>query len=271
VFGITMRRKDEHMPSGAIAGLADGQHVVAIPYGDLMALATAVPLEEFAPERVQVLVKDASWLEHLVREHQRVVEELHNQNTTAPVQFCSVFANEDDLRASLAKDSTSLLRILRELEECDEFEVLLSIEQTLLQEHLRSSVPGIMALVEARKNAPAGRAYLLERRMSGLLERSLGEVVEDLAAEAFHELRMHATAGQTLPLAHVPAHDNGAIMRPCLRAAYLVKHAQRLDFMASLERVATLRPELRTEYRGPLPPYDFIDVAGGAELAGALG
>jgi hypothetical protein len=256
LYGIAKHGDAESGLAQATVGVDGSALVSIIVHDELAALVSAVPLAEFAAERVRSLAQDDAWLGRIVREHERVVDALQKSFTIVPARLFSVYASDDDIRASLAESQASILRTLAVLAGCDEFEIRLTFDRAALGERLKRTVPEIAKLVETRAAASVGRAYLVERQIASLLKRTIESTIEDVGEQAFAELRSRAVAERDLSPKRVTEGDTTLAV---LRRAFLVRRAQRAEFLDAVERVGVLHEEIRVEYGGPWPPYNFVD------------
>lgn len=256
LYGIAKQSEAESSLPRVTAGVDGAALVSTIVHGELAAIVSAVPLAEFAAERVRALAQDSEWLGRVAREHERVVDALQKSLTIVPARLFSVYANDDDIRASLEESQPSILRTLQAVAGCDEFEVRLTFDRAALRKDLSDSLPEIARLTEARAAATPGRAYLLERQIAALLKRKVEEAIDGAAEQSFDELRSRASADTDLSTIQL-ADQNAALA--ALRRVFLVKRARRDEFLEGVERIGALHPEIRVEYSGPWPPYNFVD------------
>jgi hypothetical protein len=257
LYGVATRSEAETRlpPTAGVGGAAP---VAAIGDGALAAFVSAVPLAEFAADRVRSLAQDDAWLGRIAGEHERVVATLQRRLTIVPARLFSVYASEEDIVRSLAESESTILRTLQQLESCDEFEVRLTFDRDLLRKSLSVSIPEIAQLLEKRTGSSAGRAYLVDRQIASLLKRHVEDTITSWSDAAFAELRLHAIAGGDLTPLRLVAGESARVV---LRRTFLIRRAKQDDFLEAVERAGELRPEIKVEYGGPWPPYNFADPA----------
>ncbi len=256
LYGIAKKSDAESWLPRATVGVDGAALVATIGCGELAALVSVVPLAEFGAERVRSLAQDDVWLGRIAREHQRVVDGLQRRLTIVPARLFCVYACEDDIRASLEEGQPCFLRILERLAGCDEFEVRFTFDRALLRRDLSNSLPEIAQLVEARAAATPGRAYLLDRQIAALLQRDVDAAIDGIVGRAFAELRSRAIADRDLAPMRL---TDGNSTPTVLRRVFLVKRAQRGEFLQVVERVGLQPTGTRVECSGPWPPYNFVD------------
>ncbi len=256
LYGIAKRSEAADGLPSTTTGVDGAALVAIVEEGELAAFVSAVPLAEFAADRVRSLAQDDAWLGRIAREHERVVDALQRRVTIVPARLFSVYASDDDIRASLAQAQSSILETLERVAGGDEYEIRFTFDRASLGRTLSGSLPEIAKLMETRAAASAGRAYLLDRQIATLLKRAVDEAIDDAAAEAFAHLRAFALAESDLA-AMRPAERESPLA--VLRRAFLVRRSQLPEFLEALERTGRLHPEIRVGYSGPWPPYNFLD------------
>ncbi len=240
-----------------IPGIGSSHPVVAVGREELVAFVSAVPLAEFAAENLETLARDSGWLEKLARDHERVIDALHQRCTTAPARFCSIVPSEDTVFESLAQSREPLLSTLRRLDGCDEFEIRLVADRARFEDGAARATPRIAKLRAVRAACSPRRAPLLDHQISALLERSIDELIEQIATWSFADLKAASADAQVLSLATVGAENADRFL--LLRAAFLVERKRQGELFAALQRLRGLHDDVEVEYAGPRPPYDFVE------------
>jgi len=240
-----------------IPGIDSSHPVVTVGCEELVAFVSAVPLAQFSAEKLEALARDSGWLEKLTREHERIIEALHQRCTTAPARFCSIVPSEDAVFESLAQSREPLLSTLRRLEGRDEFEVRLVAERARIVAWADRTTPRLGRLRAARASRSPRRASLLDQKISALLERSIDELIEQVATWSFADLKAASADAQVLSLATVGTENADRVS--LLRAAFLVERKGQGEFFEALQRLRGLHADIEVEYAGPRPPYDFVE------------
>jgi hypothetical protein len=251
------------LPAGAAFGdPRPGVHPLGAPLpienGDLCALVSQVPLDEFGEQALRRNLNDLEWVERVARAHERVVEQVLRASTTVvPLRLCTIFQDEDGVRRMLERERTTLNDALQRLDGCQEWGVKVLVDRDALQ--AAAAARSRQEEQPDDETAPAsGTAYLHRRR----LERDVRDEAAQLAAEIADDIHSclrdstsAATAGQSQNRA-LSGHEGEML----LNGAYLV-HAGQLgefhDLITQLEnRYRALR--VRLVVTGPWPPYNFL-------------
>jgi Gas vesicle synthesis protein GvpL/GvpF len=231
------------VPAGVEAPAAravDASHeVVAIETGGIAGVASQVSLDEFDERALPERLGDAEWLERKIRAHEQVLEAVLARTVVVPCRFCTVYRDEDDLKAFLAAHATTLTEALDRLAGRVELGV----------KAFAAPQPGS----EARQ-AESGRAYLEARRDDQRRREELAASRSRLAAELNAQLLSAAEDGVALDLQSREA--SGRDEEMLFNGAYLV--SDRGPFEQALGSFSREHGELQLELTGPWPPYNFV-------------
>ncbi|HLA82383.1 MAG TPA: GvpL/GvpF family gas vesicle protein, partial [Thermoleophilia bacterium] len=145
--------------------LDDCASVELLPHGDIAAVVTRVPLALFEADSLRAHLKDAAWLESMVRWHQRVVEAFHRERGVLPAKFGCVYAKSADLSDALARAHDALIVQLERLVGCDEWGVRLYADRPTAERRLTTEDPRVRQLQQELVGARPGRAYFLQRKL----------------------------------------------------------------------------------------------------------
>jgi gas vesicle protein GvpL/GvpF len=197
----------------------DGEPLVAIPCGDVVAIAS---------ERTEPV--DSTPAEEALWEHERVVEALLESGSVLPVRFGVRFADREELRAEVEPRSAQFATALAQVRG----RVELSVRLLALGADNPPSAP---------EGAGPGARYLLGR----LEERREAARKLDAVRSRLGPLAV-AERSQLQPRPGTPASAAFLVDRPAL------EHFQReaCELGRDLEDVALV-------CTGPWPPYNFVD------------
>jgi hypothetical protein len=231
------------------AGIAGGV-VQPVTAGDLVALASEVPSREFGAEPLRENLNDLTWLEHVAREHEAVLEQVIDQATIVPLRLCTIFDDADGVIRMLEREREALTRALQRLEGRQEWGVKLLVDGDRLA--------ATAAPAGDQAQGDGGAAYLARRRH----EREAREAARALAVQIVDDvdgaLRVHAVDAVRLPSQNreLSGHTGDMV----LNAAYLVDVESVGDLRGCVEELQHRHAELgaRLQLTGPWPPYNFV-------------
>ena len=246
----------ERPPLEGQAGVDGGAGIALLAHGDVTAVVSGVPLDEFGADALRKNLEDMAWLERTARAHQAVLDRVLDHTTAiVPMRLCTIFDDEQGVREMLAREREVLLASLERVRDHSEWSVKLLVDPAAVDAAVRAR--GAAAAPQPGE-AGAGHAYLARKRA----ERSLRERSRDLvesAAEGIHSrLGEEAVAATLLPPQRRELSGRSGEM--VLNGAYLV-HRSRVDaFRAAVEELRNAHGELGLEVdlSGPWAPYNFV-------------
>jgi hypothetical protein len=239
-----------------------------VRHGDLQAIVSHVPLDEFGQAGLDDCATDPNWVEEKVRAHDRVIKQaMAGGRAVIPCRFCTVLRGTDDVRRLLNVHGNGIRATLAELGRKQEWGVKVYARQPA--EVAREVAESLVGAAEAgpASGHRVGTAYLQRRRHEDALRAEVERAARSRAAACHEELAALADEAVVLP-----RRSNGARRaadEPVMNGAYLVPEARVEPFHAAVaelqERNAPLG--LAFEVTGPWPPYNFVrlDLSLGAE------
>ena len=267
LYGITLRGDadqpspqdgcdDRREPELAAAPWIDAfDSLRRLACGDLEAIVRPVSRAEFQPDALQSRLRDAAWLEAMVRSHNQVIASIHQQQAILPAKFGSVYARVEDLSAALEEAHDSLVAQLRYVEGCDEWGIHLYADRPVVQRHVAAENSTMQRLQQEIAAARPGRAYFLQRKLADELAAATEQRLDDLARMAYDHLVRWSVAGRVNP----PVPPSGEVSDEIgiLRADFLVRREDQDTFLTEVRTFVEAQEGLRCEYSGPWPPYSF--------------
>ena len=245
VYGVV---PPETPPDVVSAPGVAGADVRVVAEGALGALVSDVPLAEFDGAALEANLRDPVWLEAGARAHDAVLASALRAVPVVPFRFGTIFLDEDQLRAKLARDA----RLGDALE--------------LVRGHVELGVKGFLRRADApaadqrpETDVPAGRRYLEQKQEARRAAEAEASAIAG-AAEATHaRLAEAADDARANPL---QAPEVSGREEPMfLNGAYLVAVERERAFrstLASLE--AELEWPVAFELTGPWPAYNFVEL-----------
>jgi gas vesicle protein GvpL/GvpF len=266
LWAYCVLRAGEPLPAD-VRGIAGAGPLERVEAGDLAAIVSRVPLDEFGAEPLRENLNDLAWLERVARAHEAVLDRALGQSTIVPLRLCTIYESERSVREMLQREHDSLAQALETLAGRQEWGVKLIADPQRLVEAARSRSAEAAELEDELGERTGGGAYMLRRR----LERHVREAVDSLGAELAEQVhaQLHDWAGDAVVLPPQNPELSGHEGQMLLNGAYLVD-AERVDGLREL--VAELEERhralgARIELTGPWPPYNFLPGGDTAALA----
>ncbi len=254
VYGIVDRTDLAGLPAD---GVAAGYPVTLLPYRDLAAVISEVPLDEWGQEALEAHLADLAWLEARVRTHQAVLDAVLPLATLAPMKFATIYLSQDGVAEFLATHYDEFVALLGHLRGRQEWGLKLYCDDAALAAHIAEISPEVSRLRAEIASKPKGAAYLLARKLQETSDRE-GERVELEVADRTHTALAERSVAATLnPLQGTEI--TGRTERMLLNAAYLVDVAALDAFQAALAEIAAEYGGrgFQFELSGPWPAYNF--------------
>ena len=259
LYGVTLRGVVDEPELAAGSWVDAAESVRRLVCRDLVAIVRPVSRAEFHPDALQLRLRDAAWLETMVRSHNQVIASIHQEQAILPAKFGSVYARVEDLSAALEEAHDALVVQLRSLEGCDEWGIRVYADRPAIRRHVAAEHPAMQQLQQQIAAARPGRAYFLQRKLADELAAATEQVLAGLARAAYDHLLPWAVAGQVNPPVATSGDVTGEI--EILRADFLVRREGQEPFVAAVGTFVEGQEGLRCEYSGPWPPYSFAMLA----------
>lgn len=248
VYGITAAATDATIEGARIEGL-DGAAVHALAEGRFVAAVSAVSESDYGAEALNERIRDLEWLTPRASAHQAVnARLLELTGTVLPLAFATLYRDEARVREMLREDVAERRARLEALAGRAEWVVTVTREgeTALAADELR-------ALDEEIARATPGKAFLLERRRTGVASAASERADADAARRALDVLTEVSERAYREPVAH------GGADLVALRVSLLAPRAGSDEVEAAIAR---LRDELagagyRVRSTGPWPAYRF--------------
>ncbi|MEV3988113.1 GvpL/GvpF family gas vesicle protein [Streptomyces sp. NPDC049837] len=245
VYAVT-RPFDGVLPEGA-RGI-DGEPPRLLRHGDLVAVTSGVPAEEFDEAPLRARLEDLDWLAGTARAHDAVISALSTVTCPLPLRLATVCRDDSGVRRLLEEGHDRFVRALKRLDGRVEWGVKVYAEPGAAAESEEAAAPGREA---------SGRDYLRRRLHARRSREGDWQRADALCRRLHAELSRYAEAGTV----HRPqdARLSGAAGVNVLNAAYLVDRARSQRFVELVDGAS--EPGVRVELTGPWAPYSFAGIA----------
>jgi hypothetical protein len=247
---------ERDLPAG-LAGVTAAEPPKLIGGGSVAAVASRVPLSEFGEAPLRRNLTDIRWLERTVRAHEAVLESLLPDGALVPMRVCTIYRDEDQVRAVLDARGALFEHVLEGLAGKAEWGMKIVADRAQLAEHVRAHSDAARALEADAAGKPAGGAYLARKKIAALVRDESDRQLDALVRDAHARVAARSEGTVILPAQNRELAGYSGDM--VFNGAYLVddEHA---------EAVALIVDRLRSEYgplglafdlTGPWPAYNF--------------
>ncbi|GAA2030624.1 GvpL/GvpF family gas vesicle protein [Terrabacter terrae] len=234
------------LPEGALSqvrGIHDSL-VELVPYQDIVAVVSTVPMDSFGEEALRRHLEDLAWLESTVRAHDAVIQAVAARAPTAPLRFATVCFDDDAVRARLEERYVPLTRALDRVQGCGEWSV-----------KVLAPAPAPALGAAARPAGLTGAEYLRLRKEQSQRRTDADEQAAATALVIHEDLVARSRASRRLPAQDPRLSGHSGTM--LLNAAYLVPDDDADAFEAAISGLRSDHGDVVVDGRGPWPPYSF--------------
>lgn len=254
LYCIFYRRED--IPT-ICKGIDGKNEVFSIPYRDINALVSQIPLDEYSEEHLERNLTDIRWVAPRVKIHERIIEHIMDFSPVIPVKFCTIFGSKDSIQEILEKHYDSLKSLLDYLVAKEEWGIKVYVEPDVLSSAVAGLNPEIKKLNERITTASPGEAFFLRKKRDSLLREETDRVLDELADEIYERLLSLSVQGSRGKL--FDKKITGKNDETILNAALLLKKEDIEGVKAEINKIASRYEEkgIYFELSGPWPPYNF--------------
>jgi hypothetical protein len=242
----------------ALEGIEPTFPVYLLPYQEVCAAVSLVPLSEFGEAPLKERLEDLAWVEARVRRHQATLEALMAWRTLVPLRFCTIYTSEDRVRETLAQEHASLAATLSRLTGKQEWGVKLFLTKRTLEQKVSEVSPAVQQLTADLAKRPSGAAYFAKKKLEEVVASEVERLGDEYAQRSHDSLAQLAVAARINPLQRqeVTGRDEAML----LNAAYLVAEERWETFRSQLAALSEENRALGFSYdlTGPWPPYNFV-------------
>jgi hypothetical protein len=237
-----------------LAGVDPSFEVGSLTEGDLSAVVSRVPLQEFGVEGLKRNLEDLDWLERTARAHEAVLARVLVGEAVVPLRLFTIFVHEAGVHDALRREREPLLTALRRVRGHMEWSVKLLADPRTLEAASRES-SSALAGADAQG---AGHAYFARKKLERVGRDDARATIKRAAEETHARLRDQALDATTLP--PQDRRLSGRSGEMVLNGAYLIERSRAARFAALTEELDARHHEigLRLELTGPFAPYNFV-------------
>ena len=160
----------------------DGAFDVATAAG-ISALYSPVDADRFSQEEIDRHAKDLEWLGAIGYRHQAVVSALARKTTIVPLRAFTLFKSKESLEEFLRSDADSLKNAISRLRGKEEWTLRIELEPEAWSNALITRVDSLRAIAEEVAKAPAGKGYLLQKKLDEEKKKAARTAEETVVAE----------------------------------------------------------------------------------------
>jgi len=226
--------------------------------GDFYVIVKNIPETDFSEENLRRNFSDKLWVKTNVQDHIAILKKIMEHHEVLPFKFGTVFNDEADLKTYIASHSTTLSRNFYALAGREEWRIQVFCNRKALRRHIDELSDLAAAMEKEIMASSPGKAHLLIRNKTGLIESEMDRICKNYSQEyldEFNRLSDLYSLNNLLPKEYTEREDN-----MILNANFLVHKNKHNMFQETLEtsRKKGVNFGFFLEISGPDPPLSFI-------------
>jgi hypothetical protein len=256
VYGIIPLEEYREGIIHSFAGI-DQQPVNAVLYKAFAAITTPVNPQKFSQSNIDVHSKDLEWLQENAIHHHATIEELNRQFTILPMSFCTIFQNEAKLVSLLEDKYEQIYDKIQSLKDKNEWNLKVYCRMEISREFVYNNNPGIVQLKEKLQSMPAGKQFLMKKKLEHQIEEELAKEHGRWQAEIQQCLKPYINDSSLR--SNWGREITGRKDDMIVNCDFLVDHNISDEFLKAIDETENKFGEkgCSFEVTGPWPPYHF--------------
>ncbi|OFY15102.1 MAG: hypothetical protein A2X11_15550 [Bacteroidetes bacterium GWE2_42_24] len=229
-------------------------------FGDFHVVIKYVAESEFSEENLKQNLSDPEWKESNASNHVEVIKMLMNENTVIPFRFGTIFNEVESLKKFITDYSDSLLENFHHIGGREEWGVKVFYDRKLLSNQIDELSEETAALEKQIMASSPGKAFLLKRKKSELVENEMDRICKNYGQNYFDEFKKLSISTYLNNL--LPKEFTGREDTMILNAAFLVNKSNANDFINTVDalRKKDGNSGFFIETKGPEPPFSFVNL-----------
>lgn len=221
------------------------------------AITTPVNPQKFSQSNIDLLSKDLEWLQENAVHHHATIEDLNRQFTILPMSFCTIFQNEAKLVSLLEDKYDQIYDKIQSLKGKKEWNLKVYCRMEISKEFVYNNNPGIMQLKEKLQSMPAGKQFLMKKKLDHQIEEELAKEHGRWQAEIQQCLKPYINDSSLR--SNWGKEITGRKDDMIVNCDFLVDYNLSDEFLKAIEETENKFGEkgCSFEVTGPWPPYHF--------------
>ncbi len=262
IYLYCIREKTENV-SFSTKGIDGKGEVFSLPYRELEAVVSKVPLEEFGSEEVQKKAQeDLKWIKEKAVTHAKIIEEAMRKDdkilSLIPMRFGTIFKEEARLEETLNKNYSKIKEVLERIQGKEEWSVKAYLkDRKKFEDAIKEKNEAIKEKEKEIADLDEGMAFFMEEELKEVTSKEADKELNNIVETLFESLKKHAVGSVKSRI--LEKELTGRREPMVLNAAYLILEEKIEAFKKEVEN---LNQEMQAkgfclEYSGPWPAYNF--------------
>jgi hypothetical protein len=232
----------------------------SIQFDDFHVIVKHVSEQDFSEENFQIHLSDLTWLETNAREHVEVINQIMENHSVIPFKFGTIFQTETGIEKFIADYTDFLKENFFYVGDKEEWSVKIYCNRKLLSGQIDELSEEAAALENQIMESSPGKAYLLKRKKTDLIENEMDRICKKYGQEYFDELKDISESTNLNNL--LPKEFTGREDTMILNGTFLLSKDKVVQFRNTAEKLGK-NDEIfgfLLEISGPWPPFSFVSI-----------
>ena len=270
-------------------GIDNANAIFSIKYGDIEALASYVPLNEYDEPSLERNLQDLKWIAPRAQAHERIIESVMRFCTVIPIKFCTIFTDEFKVSEILKQNFEKFKSLLDYLNDKQEWGIKVYVDGSKISEvdfdefssRLRRDFDELSRVAQSSRFtetfgealgessaeikeldgkvsvASEGAAYFLKKKRDVMLKENAEKILRALTEKIFEKLRSWSVESRRNKL--LGRQSTGRNDDMILNVAILLTRSDVEKVKSQIDKLAAgySSKGFIFELSGPWPPYNF--------------
>jgi len=215
---------------------------------------------EFSEENFKKNLSDIQWVELNAREHIMVISMIMESGTVIPFKFGTIYNSEASLKKFITDYSDSLIENFDNHAGKEEWSVKIYCDRKVLCEQIDKFSEEAAALEKQIMASSPGKAFLLKRKKTELIENEMDRLCKKYGQEYYDEFKIlsEATFLNNLLPKDIAGREDSMI----LNASFLISKNKLAEFKNTVDVLKQKdgNSSFFIVSTGPWPPFSFISI-----------
>lgn len=261
LYGVIPGKELEKEAWPAYKGLDGKNDVYPMTIKNMAALVCQLDENEYSEAAIKEKTNDMEWLRENAFHHHEMLIALNERYNVIPMKFCTIFANEENLRKTIEKNEENLKNSFAFIDGNEEWNLKIYCDDNELKKHVSSHNSNIEAKKEEISQLSPGRQYFAKKKMGQMVDKELKKE-KNTVCERVHD-QLTGFSLQDTVKKNWNKDVTGRKDQMSWNSVYLVPNARVEGF---LDKINQMKDESAShgwkfEATGPWPAYHFASLS----------
>lgn len=262
LYGLIPTNEGESATLTATKGFDGRGELYTVPIGRITAVVCDIDAEQHSEEQIKDLINNnMEWLQEKAFHHHETVKKLSEEFTVIPLKFCTIYKNEDSLKASIEENESKLFDTMESITGKEEWNLKIYSEDEQLKKNIAESHPMIEAKKAEINTLPKGKQFFEKKKIEKMVD-SLVEEEKNRVSEKIHHSLLELTDKGAVKNAW-SKDVTGRSENMTWNSVYLIPKEDVERFLEKIQQHQTEMQDAGWQFEptGPWPAYHFSNLS----------